>query len=517
MKTQIIQIEPHDDIISARDKMGWSQTGRILLVWPKKGRVLHRKIDLILLQRHSQSIGAQLALVSRDPEVRYQAIRLAIPTFKDVRKAKRAHWRVDKHVRREISQFEKGLEEHKQKTRQAIQSSTLSEEGDLHPQVFARPDGLSEPLHPLLRTLVFILGIMAILSISAAIFPHAQISLNARSTPQEITIGVRAEPEQEKVNLSGILPSRSLQIIVDGEQSLPVEGVMFIPDESATGRVLFSNITHGPIHIPEGTIIRSAGTDPIRFATTRSGDLPAGPEGQITLPVQAIQPGEKGNLPARSLNAVEGPLGLNLTAINPLPTRDGKDRPVNAPEPGEYDQLFDELSRQLYFNAVDEAQNLLASDDMILTVSPQPAQVLVEEYDPIDPQPSDLLNLSLSLEFTAWYVSGEDLKALAEGVLDANLSPDLVPIQDSLQISRVSAPKLLDGGTAQWQMKTSRETQLAIDENRAANLVLGMPLQQASDRIAARFDLYDEPQIRVYPQWWPRIPLLPFRVSFDIN
>jgi hypothetical protein len=36
MKTQIIQLESHDDIISIRDKMGWSQTSRILLVWPEK-------------------------------------------------------------------------------------------------------------------------------------------------------------------------------------------------------------------------------------------------------------------------------------------------------------------------------------------------------------------------------------------------------------------------------------------------------------------------------------------------
>jgi hypothetical protein len=70
MKTQVLQLDPHDDIISTRDKLGWKQTGRILLVWPRKGHVLTRRLDLVLLARHTASLGAQLALITRDPQVR---------------------------------------------------------------------------------------------------------------------------------------------------------------------------------------------------------------------------------------------------------------------------------------------------------------------------------------------------------------------------------------------------------------------------------------------------------------
>ena len=57
MKTQILRLEAHDDVISAHDKMQWSQTGRILLVWPEHGKILTRRLDLILLLRHSQSLA----------------------------------------------------------------------------------------------------------------------------------------------------------------------------------------------------------------------------------------------------------------------------------------------------------------------------------------------------------------------------------------------------------------------------------------------------------------------------
>src|SRR4030067_243371 len=38
MKTQILRLDPHDDVISTRDKMNWGQTGRVLLVCAKRRR-----------------------------------------------------------------------------------------------------------------------------------------------------------------------------------------------------------------------------------------------------------------------------------------------------------------------------------------------------------------------------------------------------------------------------------------------------------------------------------------------
>ena len=74
MKTQLIPLETHDDLISIRDKMSWAKTPRILLVWPSKGQVGVRPLDLTLLRRHAVSLGAELGLVTRDAEI-YAAAR----------------------------------------------------------------------------------------------------------------------------------------------------------------------------------------------------------------------------------------------------------------------------------------------------------------------------------------------------------------------------------------------------------------------------------------------------------
>ena len=65
MKEQVLHLDPHDDYIAARDKMGWAQTTRVLVVWPPAGEVLRRRIDLLLLQRHARKLGAHLAPGSR--------------------------------------------------------------------------------------------------------------------------------------------------------------------------------------------------------------------------------------------------------------------------------------------------------------------------------------------------------------------------------------------------------------------------------------------------------------------
>src|ERR671918_2117052 len=92
MKTQIITLESHDDLISVRDRMSWAKTPRILLVWPKYEKVMLRQVDLKVLQRHALFLGAQLGLVTRTRHVREEAEALRIPVFESTGQAQRVAW-----------------------------------------------------------------------------------------------------------------------------------------------------------------------------------------------------------------------------------------------------------------------------------------------------------------------------------------------------------------------------------------------------------------------------------------
>ncbi|HNO30793.1 MAG TPA: hypothetical protein PKI78_03330, partial [Anaerolineales bacterium] len=92
MKTKIITLESHDDLISVRDKLSWAKTPRILLVWPKYEKVTLRLLDLKILQRHADSLGAQLGLVTRRFKVRRDAESLGIPVFASSAAAQKQIW-----------------------------------------------------------------------------------------------------------------------------------------------------------------------------------------------------------------------------------------------------------------------------------------------------------------------------------------------------------------------------------------------------------------------------------------
>src|SRR3990172_7887729 len=93
MKLQLIHLDPEDDQISAREKLSWARASRAVLVWPRRGRVLIRRLDLVLLQRQAQRQAVELGLVTYDPTVLQLAQELGIPTFESPDHLPEAGWR----------------------------------------------------------------------------------------------------------------------------------------------------------------------------------------------------------------------------------------------------------------------------------------------------------------------------------------------------------------------------------------------------------------------------------------
>ena len=242
MKTQIIQLEPHDDIVSARDKMGWGQTSRILLIWPETGRVLDRRLDLILLQRHATTLGAQLAIVTTDPNVRYLAKELFIPVFNNTNQAQDSSWRV-KNLRRSRQSIKSIKSEHTSPDLKILYTQT-------HPST---PAWLKNPVT---RVILFTIGVLAVFSIGAIILPSATVKLNVTKETQEITLDIMSNPEIDSINLSGEIPARLARVIVEGRSSLPVQGTIQLPDEYASGHVTFTNLTDKLISVPPNSVVR---------------------------------------------------------------------------------------------------------------------------------------------------------------------------------------------------------------------------------------------------------------------
>lgn len=503
MKTQILTLDAHDDYISARDKISWTQAGRIILVWPEHGQVLNRYLDLVLLSRHTSRLGAQLALVTRDNQVQHHARQLNIPVFNNLAVAQRSKWRPGQRLRSRIH---------------------------LHPNTQNRPALNFEKLHAethfqrpewtqllLFRSIVFTLGVLAILALALFLLPEARIIIYPHTQVQAVNLTVNASPNIKSVNIAGNLPAQYRTIIVEGRAVLPVSGSTRVAQNYATGNILLTNLNDQSLAITEGMVVRTGDADPVRFIITESGEVPAGVGETASFPIRALHPGSAGNMPAGKLNVIEGAIGINLVAINQVPTNGGSDITVPAPSAADQDRLYEILEKTLLESALDQLQAQSSDGDLIIKNGLEPTQVIEKTFDPPAVLPAEEIRLLLRLEFQAPVIISQDLRTLADAVLDANLEVGYYPVENTLEISHLSTPQVHKDNLITWKLNAERSLEAHVSEAQLISLVIGLPLEYARERLAAALPIDGQPQISITPEWWSRLPYLPFRIHIGSN
>ena len=499
MKTQILRLESYDDVISARDKMSWSKAARILLVWPENGKILRERLDLILLRRHAQTLGAQLALITRERQVLEVAKELRIPVYSSLAKAQKSHWRV-RNRRPDRLIFSRYRP-------QPSDASTWRERNRHEPVV----EWISKPVT---RLAFFALGLLAVLAILGTILPGAVIYLEPESEWQTISLRTRVDPDANQVNYAGVLPAKWFSVTVEGLDSRPSSGSRRFGATLASGRVVFTNLTDQTVNIPVGLVIRTLDEPEQRFSTTQAGRLPPGPGTNVSLPVLALAPGSTGNQPAGSLIAIESSLGPQISVINPLPTRGGTDRQLPVPTGSDRAVLRHDLESALGETALKEISSRLSDGDLLLSGTLTCTQVLEESYLPQEETTSEALELRLRLEFQAQVVSADDMKRFAGFALDANMRQDYSAVADSLIVqARENASEA--NTSFELQITGRRMVQKSIPGNSLAYQLRGVTLSQAQAILENRVTLNAAPVITIQPSWWPRLPVLPMRISFS--
>ena len=232
MKTQIITLETHDDLISVRDRLSWAKTPRILLVWPKFEKVTLRQVDLKILHRHASTLGEQLGLVSRARQVRADAEALGIPVFESTGEAQRVAWPKLRRRKWRRKKPEKNLRDRRRE------------------QVSTGQETEMWRTNPATRIGAFAVGVVSVLAIVALFLPRAQVSLSSVTKAQSVELAVNASPEIESVFITGSVPAREIRIVVDGFQTITVTGEGAVPQSKARGTVEFRNLTQQAVTIP---------------------------------------------------------------------------------------------------------------------------------------------------------------------------------------------------------------------------------------------------------------------------
>ena len=489
MKTQIITLESHDDLISVRDRLSWAKTPRILLVAPKYVKVNLRQVDLKVLQRHASSLGAQLGLVTRQRRLRADAEEVGISVFTSTGEAQKVAWTKIRSTRFQRKAPDKTLREKRE-------------------QVQVKEEAWRA--NPVVRILIFLVGVLSVFTIAALFIPRAQVKLDPVKQTQSIVIPVNASSSVRSVFITGSIPAHEKQIIVDGVQKIRVTGEGISARSKAKGFVIFRNLTQGAVTIPIGTVVVAGD---VRFVTTELGLLNPGVDETVELEIEAVEGGLSGNLAAETINAVDGRLGLSLAVSNTEPTTGGRERASVQATDADRERAKELLLKSLEEDARASLLDEFDTDDVVFGETLAVSQIISENYDLPSGAAGSELTLNMQAEFSVQYASASDLTELALLALNASLPPGFISVTDVVTFELATDPVLLDEGTVSWTMSTEREIFQKINTSYVTQLIQGLGATDAQTRLDKNLPLLSKPKVTMSPSWWPWVPIVPFRIE----
>jgi len=316
----IIYLEPLDDSVSVRDRLTFVKAHRVLLVWPKSGNVLRRKLDLLLVLRQATRLGMRIALVTPNPEVIEHARDLNISVFNSVDAATRAAWK-------------------RPRDQMFIPPRDPSHGLALADHILEKraPSLTSTRWRNVLRWLIFIGGVLSVVAGFFLAAPSATITLTPASRQVFETVSIVADPELRDIDIEHFrMPATVVTLQATSHVTVETSGRETAGATRAQGLVVFHNKTEEPLLIPLGTIVSTSGTYPIRFETMVETTLPAGNQASVQVPIQALEAhsGADGNVAPGAINRVESEFADGVTVTNPNATYGGaiQERAVVAPQ-----------------------------------------------------------------------------------------------------------------------------------------------------------------------------------------
>jgi hypothetical protein len=500
MKTQIITLASHDDLISVRDRMSWAKAPRILLVWPLYEQIPLRPLDLRILQQHAAQLGAQMGLVTHHLEIKRDAESFGIPVFRSTADAQRGKWSRGQTV---------GLRRLRRSGNRLAELRAMSDQIRRGGEHWSSQSGA--------RIGFFALAVLAVFSIASLYLPRAVIVLTPVTIEQSATVNVEARGEGASGILTGWVPTRSIKVTSSASQTMQVQSRSEIPKEKATGTVRFQNLSQVPIVIPSGTVVYSVTPSTVRFVTLLESQVEGKVNASVEIPIEALEAGSVGNLPANAIQSVEGGLGASMTVTNPAPTAGGTNAWEPVPSQSDRDRLRGDLLKELETKAHTQLIALLKAGDVILPETLTLASIERESFDPPASQQGSVLTLAISATYEATYVRGEDLRGLAELTLNASIPQGYMARADTLQVSLTSATATDGDSKPRYNVEASRTVMRAIDPAVVNLLCRGQMPRQALGKLQAELPLAAAPEIRITPAWWPWLPLIPFQISVVIE
>ena len=490
---------------------------QVLLILPKQVDELAHVVRLQTLRRQADALGVQVGLVTDDADVRYHARAARIPTFRKVARAGR-RWRYPvappalpspSYVRPLVASPppDAGL------GLRAPDIVTLPHKTILVGSIRRKKRSVWLVALGYLLLLVVIAGLAA--GAAVLLIPQATVTLVPARTrfvsSEQITARVGIE-DSSYLNL--LVPARKVQTRVEDFDTIVTTGVEEAPVGKATGIVRFINRSSREIVVPTATIVRTTTGNNVRFRITEAVTVTAGIGQSANALIEAVEPGRKGNIPALTINEIEGPLNLSLRVSNENPTAGGTVEPVAVVTAADKERLLGKLQAALQQQAYTRLGESLQQGEAI---PPETVRTftLAETYDRFAGEHADVLGLQLQLLARGLAVDVTSAQALVERSLRQSIPADHFFLEETIQVSSPAFVRFSDKAV-DMTLTASADTLVPIKVNEVRTLLAGVPLDAASQRLQEAFALEQPPVIKLEPNWLGRLPTIPTRIRVRV-
>lgn len=494
---QVIHLLGDEDFHGVRSLLTRVQADRVILDVPRQHPAFRNEVRLKVLARQAYENGFELAIATRDPDIRDRAKAIHLAVFRSVEAAQKAH-------RWSRPTFETPANGHE---------TPLSTEWLTgHRALEARREQIGAPANWADRFVLIglVLGLLIVLAAGALLLvPSAQITLVPEQSLLTIPFEATADTDAEgPVRSQMVVPAERFSIIVEGTGQMATTGRRDVPDAKARGEVTLVNLLPQDVTVPRGTIVRTSAAVPVRFQTLEDVVVPA--NGQITVPIEALNPGLTGNVGALLINQVEGPLASALRVFNTNPTSGGTVKQVATVTVADKDQLREQVVQRLTQEGTAEIAKQVP-EGYLLIPNTLTFDAVTESFDHLVDEQADTLTLLYRLRVEGLIVRQEDVEFLARPVLRENVPADRELLAEGFAVRIVDGERL-SSDQARFTAEVEGFTAARIDGNMVRDLVRGLPVEEAEVVLKNRLPLAADPGIEISPAGWGRMPYLPLRI-----
>jgi hypothetical protein len=495
---EVIHLEPSDTSAAVRERVSTSQADRVLLVVPEECPGLDSVVDLRLLSRFIVASGKDVALVIKGRDLREQATSLGIRAFSSVAWAQRAKW------------WQGGA-------RVAERADAASRRSGLARGVSPPPAAQSVGLGGYAILALAFLAMLALLGAMAAVFlPTAKVMIEPVVYPVTTELTVQASPDLEDIDFINIrVPARVVETEAVGSFELETTALRDEPEARASGEVVFTNRRSEATTVFSDTIVATSAGTTIRFRTTEETTLPPGSGSRARAPILAMEPGPSGNVPAYSINRVEGPLDRQVNVINVEPTAGGGVSQVRYVTPADKDQLRELSLHSLREQGYSTLSGQLSEEEMLPPES-LVAIVLSETYDKFPGEVGDYLNLHMRALVRGTVLDRADVELLGLRLLQIEVREGFQLLSGETEVRVDEVTDLQYDGTLTVNLTAQGSSWAVIDELGIREEVRGKSPDAAQEYLKRHLSLASEPTVEIQPQWWGRLPWLPFRIAVEV-